>query len=170
VLSGKHRPINRLFPLFLLTNELLIVSDGWDALCGTVTSDWGRFMSWKTKDGRTTADNLQPQMEVMFTGMLNKQTLLDLIHHFIVFEKSKDKTLKKVAAYHQYYAVNKAVTIYFIAACTQSNTTVVCVEPVFTYRLGKIRADVSRVSTFCNSIWLHIRLDIINLAKCKSST
>lgn len=91
-------------------NELLIVTDGWDALCGTITSDWGRFMSWKTKDGRTTADTLQPQMEVMFTGMINKQTLLDLIRHFIVFEKSKEKTLKKAAAYHQYYAVNKAVT------------------------------------------------------------
>ena len=96
-------------PSLFTYNELLIATDGWDALSGTVTSDWGRFMSWKTKDGRTTADTLQPQMEVMFTGMLNKQTLLDLIRHFIVFEKSKDKTLKKVAAYHQYYAVNKAV-------------------------------------------------------------
>lgn len=97
-------------------NELLIVSDGWDALCGTVTSDYGRFMSWKTKDGRTTADTLTPQLEVMFNGMLNKQTLLDLIRHFIVFEKSKEKTLKKVAAYHQYYAVNKAVTTTQTAA------------------------------------------------------
>jgi type I restriction enzyme R subunit len=103
-------------PSLFTYNELLIVSDGWDALCGTVTSDWGRFMSWKTKDGKTTADTLQPQMEVMFNGMLNKKTLLDLIHHFIVFEKSKDKTLKKIAAYHQYYAVNKAVATTEIAA------------------------------------------------------
>ncbi len=49
------------------------------------------------------------EMEVMFHGMLNKHTLLDLIRQFIVFEKSDSKTLKKVAAYHQYYAVNKAV-------------------------------------------------------------
>jgi type I restriction enzyme R subunit len=66
-------------------------------------------MTWKTKDGQTTADHLQPQMEVMFHGMLNKHTLLDLIRQFIVFEKNDSKTLKKVAAYHQYYAVNKAV-------------------------------------------------------------
>lgn len=90
-------------------NELLIVSDGWDALCGTVTSDFGRFMSWKTKDGKTEASHLDMQMQIMFNGMLNKKTLLDLIHQFIVFEKSDTKTLKKVAAYHQYYAVNKAV-------------------------------------------------------------
>lgn len=96
-------------PSLFTFNELMIVSDGWDALCGTVTSDFGRFMSWKTKDGKTTADTLQPQLEVMFKGMLNKKNLLDLISHFIVFEKSKDKTLKKVAAYHQYYAVNKAI-------------------------------------------------------------
>lgn len=96
-------------PSLFTYNELLIVSDGWDALCGTVTSDFGRFMSWKTKDGATTADHLQPQMEVMFYGMLNKKTLLDLVRQFVVFEKSDTKTLKKVAAYHQYYAVNKAV-------------------------------------------------------------
>lgn len=108
-------------PSLFTYNELLIVSDGWDALCGTVTSDWGRFMSWKTKDGRTTADTLQPQMEVMFTGMLNKQTLLDLIRHFIVFEKSNEKTLKKVAAYHQYYAVNKAVTTTQTAAAEKGD-------------------------------------------------
>jgi type I restriction enzyme R subunit len=51
--------------------------------------------------------------------MLNKETLIDLIRHFIVFEKSKKEdpdtgittisTVKKLAAYHQYYAVNRAV-------------------------------------------------------------
>lgn len=99
----------QVIPSLFTYNELLIVSDGWDARCGTITSDWPRFSSWKTQDGKTTADNLQLQIEVMFNGMLNKQTLLDLLRHFMVYEKSKDKTLKKVAAYHQYYAVNKAV-------------------------------------------------------------
>lgn len=96
-------------PSLFTYNSLLVISDGWDARCGTITSDYGRFMTWKTKDGQTTANHLQPQMEVMFHGMLNKHTLLDLIRQFIVFEKSDSKTLKKVAAYHQYYAVNKAV-------------------------------------------------------------
>lgn len=108
-------------PSLFTYNELLIVSDGWDALCGTVTSDFGRFMSWKTKDGETTADHLQPQMEVMFYGMLNKKTLLDLIRQFIVFEKSDAKTLKKVAAYHQYYAVNKAVESTVIASSSNGD-------------------------------------------------
>lgn len=99
----------QLIPSLFTYNSLLIASDGWEAKCGTITSDWSRFMSWKTMDGKTTADNLTPQMEVMFKGMLNKHTLLDVIKHFIVFEQTKDKTEKKVAAYHQYFAVNKAV-------------------------------------------------------------
>jgi len=51
--------------------------------------------------------------------MLNPATLLDLVRNFIVFEKTKKEdaktgltqifTEKKLAAYHQYYAVNKAV-------------------------------------------------------------
>ena len=108
-------------PSLFTYNELLIVSDGWDALCGTVTSDYGRFMSWKTKDGEITADHLQPQMEVMFYGMLNKKTLLDLIRQFVVFEKSDTKTLKKLAAYHQYFAVNKAVESTVIASSSNGD-------------------------------------------------
>lgn len=61
-----------------------------------------------TPFGRGGAEGLL-EMQIMFNGMLNKQTLVDLIRQFIVFEKSDTKTLKKVAAYHQYYAVNKAV-------------------------------------------------------------
>ena len=98
-----------LIPSLFNYNALLIASDGWDARYGTITSDWNRFVPWKTKDGSTTEDSTVPQMEVMFTGMLNKRTLLDLIRHFIVFERFKDTILKKVAAYHQYHAVNRAV-------------------------------------------------------------
>ncbi|MBI1185255.1 HsdR family type I site-specific deoxyribonuclease [bacterium] len=103
-------------PSLFTYNELLIISDGWDAQSGTLTSGFGRFMPWKTKDGKTEASHLDMGMQVMFNGMLNKHTLLDLIRQFIVFEKSDNKTLKKVAAYHQYYAVNKAVESTVIAS------------------------------------------------------
>lgn len=97
-------------PSLFTYNAILIASDGFEAKYGTITSDWSRFVPWKTKDGLTTEDGTVPQADVMFRGMLNKKTLLDLIKHFIVFEQCKDKILKKVAAYHQYYAVNKAVS------------------------------------------------------------
>jgi len=106
----------QLIPSLFTYNALLIVSDGWEAKCGTITSGWNRFVPWKSIDGKTTVESTIPQVEVMFRGMLNKHTLLDLIRHFIVFEKSKDSTFKKVAAYHQYYAVNKAVSTTMIAS------------------------------------------------------
>ncbi len=64
------------------------------------------------------ASPLIGQLEILIKGMLGKETLLDLIRHFIVFETSKKEdnagitmieTVKKIAAYHQYYAVNRAV-------------------------------------------------------------
>ena len=101
-------------------NGILIISDGLEARAGTISSGFTRFMAWKTADGRTEAPNLIGQLETLINGMLNKKTLLDLIRHFIVFEatKKEDKdtgiitieTVKKLASYHQYYAVNRAVT------------------------------------------------------------
>lgn len=96
-------------PSLFVYNALLIISDGWDARCGTLTSPYSRFMAWKTEDGVNLADDAALQMETMTNGMLRKDVLLDLIKHFIVFEKREEDTAKKVAAYHQYYAVNKAL-------------------------------------------------------------
>ena len=90
-------------------NEILIISDGNEARAGTITSDWERFLPWKTMDGTEKEPATVPQIEVLLKGMLNKKVLLDLIRHFIVFEKEPSKISKKIAAYHQYHAVNKAV-------------------------------------------------------------
>jgi type I restriction enzyme, R subunit len=76
-------------------------------------------MAWKSIDGKTQASPLISQLETLIQGMLNPSTILDLIRHFIVFEKTKKEdpnttlislhTTKKLAAYHQYYAVNAAI-------------------------------------------------------------
>lgn len=100
----------QLIPSLFSYNAFLIVSDGWFAKGGTLSSDYSRFMEWKTADGINIIDTqTQPEMEPMIKGLLNKKTILDVIRHFIVFEKTKEKTIKKFAAYHQYYAVNKAI-------------------------------------------------------------
>ncbi|MBI9071397.1 MAG: type I restriction endonuclease subunit R [Melioribacteraceae bacterium] len=106
-------------PTLFTYNGFLIISDGLEAKAGSLSAGYTRFMSWKTSDGKTEAPHLIGQLETLINGMLNKKTLLDLIRHFIVFEESNkedsktkmtiiEKT-KKLAAYHQYYAVNKAV-------------------------------------------------------------
>lgn len=94
-------------PSLFQFNEILITSDGMEAKAGTLTSSWERFMPWKTIDGTTITDDTF-QLEVMLRGMLNQEVLLDLVKHFITFEREKE-TKKKIAAYHQYHAVNRAV-------------------------------------------------------------
>jgi len=106
-------------PSLFAYNEFVVISDGLEAKAGTISAGYTRFMAWKTSDGKVEASPLIGQLETLIHGMLNKNTLLDLIRHFIVFEKSKkeDKktgiitiqTVKKLAGYHQYYAVNRAV-------------------------------------------------------------
>ena len=100
-------------------NEVIVISDGLEAKAGTLSSGLSRFTAWKSEDGETIASHLKSELEVLLCGMLNPETLLDLVRAFTVFEKDKHedkatgqitiKTIKKLAAYHQYYAVNKAV-------------------------------------------------------------
>lgn len=106
-------------PTLFTYNALLVISDGLEAKAGSLSAGLSRFMVWKSADGKAEASHLVSQLETLINGMLNKTTLLDLIRHFVVFEKSKKEdlrtgvisitTVKKVAAYHQYYAVNAAV-------------------------------------------------------------
>lgn len=97
--------IPSLFPY----NAISVISDGIEARAGTITSNKERFMPWKTIEGKETAPSAMPQLEVMFQGIFNKKILLDLIRHFIVFEQERQDIHKKLAAYHQYHAVNKAI-------------------------------------------------------------
>ncbi len=109
----------QLIPSLFTYNTFLIVSDGWFAKGGTLSSDYSRFMEWKTADGEKIVNTqTEPEMEPMIKGLLNKRTLLDVIRHFIVYEKTKEKTIKKIAAYHQYYAVNKAIEKTVFATTT----------------------------------------------------
>lgn len=106
----------QVIPTLFTYNAFLVISDGWFAKIGTISSEYPRFMEWKTADGETIVDaRHEAELEPMIKGLLNKKTLLDVIRHFIVFEKTKGASnslsvVKKIAAYHQYYAVNKAIT------------------------------------------------------------
>ncbi|RPI13217.1 MAG: type I restriction endonuclease subunit R [Ignavibacteriae bacterium] len=90
-------------------NEICIISDGIEARAGTISSDRERFQPWKTIDGEKLESDFRPQLDVLLRGMLNKKVLFDLIRHFIVFENDNGKVIKKISAYHQYHAVNKAL-------------------------------------------------------------
>jgi type I restriction enzyme R subunit len=107
----------REIPSLFTYNALLIISDGLEARAGSLSADYNRFMAWKNPNGEQ--DSNRNELEILTNGILNKTTLIDFIRHFTVFEKIKFvnpetevttlQTIKKIAAYHQYYAVNKAV-------------------------------------------------------------
>ncbi len=118
-------------PCLFTFNAFCVISDGMECRAGSISADFSRYMSWKSADGSTEASRFAPQLETLVKGMLNPATLLDLVRNFIVFEKSKKEdpetgitqveTVKKLAAYHQYYAVNKAVENTLKAASADGN-------------------------------------------------
>ena len=86
-------------------NEILVVSDGTEALMGSLSAEAERFMAWRTIDGLT----LDPlgqfnELETLVRGVLAPTYLLDFLRFFVLFED--DGTLvKKIAGYHQFHAV-----------------------------------------------------------------
>lgn len=116
-------------PSLFASNAFSIITDYWFAKAGTISSDFNRYMEWKSSDGEAIVDTKrqEPELPVMIEGMLAPARLLDLLRYFMVFEKSRDKTIKKLAAYHQYFAVNRAI-----------HTTVVASRPVGNKRAGVV--------------------------------
>lgn len=96
-------------PSLFATNELIGISDGFQAKVGMLTSGWDRFMPWRTVDGSEVIPKGAPELEVMVRGLFHKRRLVDFVLNFVVFEDNGADIIKKGAAYHQYWAVNRAL-------------------------------------------------------------
>lgn len=95
-------------PSMFIYNCICVISDQLISKAGTITSGEDRFMEWKTKDG--SYENTQyAQFDTFFEGMFDKVRLLDIIKNFICFSNDGLNKIKILAAYHQYFAVNKAI-------------------------------------------------------------
>lgn len=98
-------------------NALCVISDGIDARVSSVSAPFSRYLAWKSPI--KSENNQLTELHIMVENMFDRETLLRLIKFNTVFEKEEMKdektglfsivTIKKVAAYHQYYAVQKAV-------------------------------------------------------------
>jgi type I restriction enzyme R subunit len=97
-------------PSLLAMNALLVISDGLHARVGSLTANMERFAPWRTIDGEELAPSSMLQLEVLTKGVFDKARLLRLVRHFIVFEEDDGGQIaKKIAGYHQFHAVEKAV-------------------------------------------------------------
>lgn len=90
-------------------NEVLVISDGTDALLGSLSADSERFMAWRTIDG-VTLDPLGPfnELQTLVRGVLAPAYLLDYLRYFVLFEDD-GALVKKIAGYHQFHAVRAAI-------------------------------------------------------------
>jgi type I restriction enzyme R subunit len=112
-------------PSLFSNNEVLVVSDGLDARAGTISADWERFMPWRTIEGEELASPVMPQLEVLLRGIFDRRRFLELLRYFIVFEEDESgEVIKKMAGYHQFHAVNKAVEATVKASSPDGNRQV----------------------------------------------
>ena len=89
-------------------NAFNIISDGVNARIGTITADFSRYMTWKSKNGEKPEENIE-QIDVLLEGVFPKERLIDIITNFIMFQNKEGKDIKILAGYHQYFAVKKAI-------------------------------------------------------------
>lgn len=96
-------------PKMFQYNAFNVISDGYDTRVGTITSDFTRYMTWKSENGEKPSENQSDFFTILLNGMFEKERLIDIIRNFIVFQDIQGKTVKILAGYHQYFAVRKAV-------------------------------------------------------------
>jgi len=116
-------------PSVFTANALTVISDGTSAAMSSFTGAFEHYAPWKTIEGREVVTN-RPALEVLIKGVFDQQRFLDIIRNFIVFsdETVTDSNgqrsralIKRVAKYHQYWAVNAAVESTVVAASPEGD-------------------------------------------------
>jgi len=94
-----------------ITNALLVISDGVEARVGTLTAGREWFKPWRTIAGEDLASPHTPELQIVIEGLCAPRRFLDLVRDFIVYEDDGGgHVVKKMAGYHQYHAVQVAVS------------------------------------------------------------
>lgn len=93
---------------FFIYNAFCVISDQSQTKAGTITASFDRFMEWKTVDGDY-EETRYADFTTLIRGMFAKHRFLDILHNFICFSHEADGSAKILAAYHQYFAVRKAI-------------------------------------------------------------
>lgn len=112
--------------------QVLVASDGLETKYGSVSSDWNRFFMWEgvfsddDLEIKTIENELETQLshryyifkktqkemtslEVLIKGLFRKKHLIEFLQDFVIYEKAKETYIKKIAMYHQFYSVKKAI-------------------------------------------------------------
>ena len=96
-------------PSLFVYNAFSVTSDMLLTKAGTITAKENRFMEWKSVDGESESKEAA-DYPTFFHGIFEKARLIDILQNFECFDHKDGRMAKIMAAYHQYFAVNKAVT------------------------------------------------------------
>ncbi|MGW0079873.1 type I restriction endonuclease subunit R [Streptomyces cellulosae] len=99
---------------FFTFNAVCVVADGINARMGTAQGAWEHWAPWKTIDGRTLPKDIR-EMDVLVRGVFHPERFCELVRDFIVFSAEQGGLVKRVAKYHQFHAVRKALESVRIA-------------------------------------------------------
>jgi type I restriction enzyme R subunit len=96
-------------PALFAYNAVCVLSTGTQARMGPLLGPFEHYAPWKTIDGKRLAAPETPEMEVLARGVFDLARFLDLVRNFISFSDERGVVVKRLAKYHQFHAVNKAV-------------------------------------------------------------
>ena len=95
-------------PTLFVYNAFSVTSNMSTCKAGTITSKANRYMDWKSTNGVDIVDE-GIHYDTFFQGIFEKHRLIDLLQNFICFDHKDGRVAKIMGAYHQYFAVNKAL-------------------------------------------------------------
>ena len=97
-------------PRLMTPNVALVASDGFEARLGTITAGWDRFAPWRSIAGEDPGPRRQVELHTLVHGAMEPHRLLRLIQSYVMYEENLGGEIsKKIAAYHQFFASEKAV-------------------------------------------------------------
>ena len=99
---------NEIQDLFIF-NEVLVISDGFNARIGSLTASEEWFMRWRAVKNEKDRPLVEFELETMIRGFFNRELLLDYLRYFVLYEENGGNIIKKIAGYHQFHAVRAAV-------------------------------------------------------------
>ena len=98
-------------------NLACVISDGVNARIGSITAGKERYGFWRTLKIEKDRPNFEFEIETMIKGFFDKELLLDYLRYFVIFEDNAGNIEKKIANYHQFHAVRKAINSTIAATC-----------------------------------------------------
>lgn len=83
-----------------------IATDGLQTVYCATYAPAQYFLRWRDDELEKQAGG---ELEMTLAALLTKERFLDIVQNFILFEKEKERTVKKIARYQQFRAANKIV-------------------------------------------------------------